>query len=124
MNLNRAIILFAHGARDPEWALPFERLRMAVKLRLPGTPVEIAYLEFMRPDLAAAVDRLIDAGATQIDIIPAFMAQGAHLKRDLPALIDTAQARHPHAVLRLRPALGESQAVLDAMAADVALLPA
>ena len=122
MPMSRSIILFAHGARDPEWALPFERLRMAVKLRMPGTAVEIAYLEFMQPDLAAAVDSLIDAGAAQIDIIPAFMAQGAHLKRDLPVLMDAAQARHPQALLRLRPALGESQTVLDAMAGQVALL--
>ena len=121
MPASRAIILFAHGARDPQWALPFERLRMAVKLRLPGTAVELAYLELMRPALAQAIDSLIDSGARAIDIIPAFMAQGAHLKRDLPALIDAAQTRYPQAVLRLHPALGESQAVLDAMASQVAL---
>lgn len=120
MPASRAIILFAHGARDPGWALPFERLRMAVKLRLPGTAVELAYLELMQPSLAQAVDSLIDGGAREIGIIPAFMAQGAHLKRDLPALIDAAQARHPQAVLRLHSALGESQAVLDAMADQIA----
>ena len=118
--MTHAIILFAHGARDPEWALPFERLRAAVKQRMPGVWVEIAYLEFMQPDLARAVDGLIDSGAQQIDIIPAFMAQGAHLKRDLPELIAAAQARHPQAVFTLHPALGESQPVLDAMAAHVA----
>ena len=118
--MTHAIILFAHGARDPEWALPFERLRTAVKKRMPGVWVEIAYLEFMQPDFAHAVDGLIDSGAQQIDIIPAFMAQGAHLKRDLPVLIATAQARHPQALFKLHPALGESQPVLDAMAAHVA----
>ena len=119
--MHPAIILFAHGARDPEWALPFERLRAAVKLRLPGTMVEIAYLELMRPDLAGAIDGLIDRGATQIDIVPAFMAQGGHLKRDLPKLVATAQARHPQADLKLHSALGESQGVLDAMADHIAL---
>ena len=85
-------------------------------MRLPGTSVELAYLEFMQPDLRGAIDRLIDAGATSIDIIPAFMAQGAHLKRDLPDLIKAAQSRHPAAVFALQLALGESQPVLDAMA--------
>ena len=118
--MSHAIILFAHGARNPEWALPFERLRTAVKKRLPGTAVEIAYLEFMQPDLLAAAGGVVDAGARQIDIIPAFMAQGAHLKRDLPALVATAQVRHPQAVFKLHPALGESQPVIDAMAEDVA----
>lgn len=122
--MTQAIILFAHGARDPEWALPFERLRAAVKKRRPGVWVEIAYLEFMQPDLAHAVDILVDAGARHIDTIPAFMAQGAHLKRDLPALIAAAQSRHPQVVFKLHPALGESQPVLDAMAEHVAGLDA
>ena len=116
----KALILFAHGARDPEWAQPFERLRLSVKLRLPGTAVELAYLEFMQPDLQSATDRLVEAGATQIDIIPAFMAQGAHLKRDLPELVSAAHSRHPGVVFTLRPALGESQPVLDAMAQQIA----
>ncbi len=118
--MTQAIILFAHGARDPDWALPFERLRAAAKQRLPGVWVEIAYLEFMRPDLAHAADTLVDGGARHIDIVPAFMAQGAHLKRDLPALIAAAQARHPQVVFKLHPVLGESQPVLDVMAEHVA----
>ena len=120
--MTQAILLFAHGARDPDWALPFERLRTAAKKRMPGVWVEIAYLEFMQPDLAHAADNLVDGGARHIDIVPAFMAQGAHLKRDLPALISAAQARHPQVVFRLHPALGESQPVLDAMARHVAKL--
>ena len=114
------MILFAHGARDPAWAEPFEQLRLAVKLRLPETPVELAYLEFMRPDLLGAVERLADAGASRIDIVPAFMAQGNHLKRDLPELVKTAEARHPGVVFALRAALGESPAVREAMAQQIA----
>ena len=115
------MILFAHGARDPAWAEPFEQLRHAVKLRLPETPVELAYLEFMQPDLLAAAERLADAGASQIDIVPAFMAQGNHLKRDLPELVKTAEARYPQVVFKLRAALGESPTVRDAMAQQIAV---
>lgn len=116
----KALILFAHGARDPEWAAPFEALRLAVKKRLPGVPVEMAFLEFMQPDLATAADRLVDGGAHVIDIVPAFMAQGAHLKRDLPTLVKAAQARHPAIVFQLMPALGESAEVIEAMAGVIA----
>ena len=116
----KALILFAHGARDPAWAEPFEQLRLAVKLRLPETPVELAYLEFMQPDLLSAAERMVAAGADQIDIVPAFMAQGNHLKRDLPELMKTAQARHPGAAFTLRAALGESPAVREAMAEQIA----
>ena len=41
--MSKAVILFAHGARDPEWARPFERLRTALLALSPGLAVETAY---------------------------------------------------------------------------------
>ena len=116
----QALILFAHGARDPEWLQPFERLREAVAAKCPNTRVVIAYLEFMHPNLPDAISMLTAEGATTIDIVPAFMAQGGHLKRDLPILVDAARTRHPGAILTLHPALGEASIVIDAMAAHIA----
>ena len=56
------LILFAHGARDPRWAEPFERLKRKVEAARPGMPVALAYLEIMEPDLMGATDALISAG--------------------------------------------------------------
>lgn len=116
----KAVILFAHGARDPEWARPFERLRDALLAASPGLVVELAYLELMQPDLAAAVAGLAARGATSISVAPVFMAQGGHLKRDLPAKVDEVRAKHPGIALTLQPAIGEAQAVIDAMARQIA----
>jgi len=43
------VILFAHGARDPAWALPFRALREALLVALPEGRVELAFLEIMEP---------------------------------------------------------------------------
>ncbi|HEY3555341.1 MAG TPA: CbiX/SirB N-terminal domain-containing protein, partial [Casimicrobiaceae bacterium] len=51
---NTAIILYAHGARDPRWAEPFERLRELVAARAPGCLVVLAFLEHRAPDLMTA----------------------------------------------------------------------
>ena len=51
--MGQGLILFAHGARDAEWAEPFERLLDLVRQRAPQTQVRLAYLELMRPDIAA-----------------------------------------------------------------------
>src|SRR4029077_12445304 len=51
-----AVILFAHGAREPEWAHPFEEVRD--RLRDEGLRVELAYLEAMKPDLNEAANAL------------------------------------------------------------------
>ena len=118
--MSKAVILFAHGARDPEWARPFERLRAALLSRTPGLAVELAYLELMQPDLKAAVDALAARGADSISIVPVFMAQGGHLKRDLPLQIEQVRERHPGITLSLQPAIGEAQPMIEAMAQYIA----
>ena len=118
--MKQAIILFAHGARDPQWAEPFERLRAALLSLAPDTDVELAYLELMQPDLAAAAAALAARGATAISVVPVFMAQGGHLKRDLPLKIEEARLLHPSITFSLQPAIGEAQSVLEAMARHIA----
>jgi len=118
--MSKAVILFAHGARDPEWARPFERLRTALLARAPDLAVELAYLEMMQPDLKAAVDSLAARGASAISIVPVFMAQGGHLKRDLPLQIVQVREHHPTIAFSLQPAIGEAQAMIDAMALYIA----
>jgi sirohydrochlorin cobaltochelatase len=116
-----AIILFAHGARDPEWAEPFKRLRAALLCLEPDRPVELAFLELMQPDLAGAAAALAARGIADIEVVPVFMARGGHLKRDLPERIEQARAAHPGISFTLRPAVGEAQAVIDAMAHHISL---
>lgn len=120
--MSRAFILFAHGARDPEWAGPLHRLADAIRLAQPGTQVLTAFLEFMQPDLPGAVDEAASAGATHVVVVPVFLAQGGHVRRDVPRMLDEARARHAELRIELRGAIGESQAVIDAMA-QVILAP-
>jgi sirohydrochlorin cobaltochelatase len=111
------LILFAHGSRDPGWAEPFERLRAKIESVRPGLPVALAYLELMTPDLGAAVDRMVAAGCDHVRVVPVFLGQGGHVRRDLPELIDRAAARHGGLAIELAPPLGEHEAVLEQMAA-------
>jgi sirohydrochlorin cobaltochelatase len=112
----RAIILFAHGARDPEWAQPFRRIKALLEARQPGVTVVLAFLEMMEPSLAGAAAQLARAGHTTITIAPLFMAQGGHLKNDVPKILDTIRASHPGVELTLLPAIGDVEPVLDAIA--------
>jgi sirohydrochlorin cobaltochelatase len=113
---DRAIILFAHGARDPDWAQPFRKIKRLLEARQPGVAVELAFLEIMEPALADAVAKLALTGCRSIRIAPLFMAQGGHLKNDLPKILDTIRARHPGVDLTLLPAIGDVDPILDAIA--------
>jgi sirohydrochlorin cobaltochelatase len=112
----RGIILFGHGARDPAWAAPMQRSAARIAERAPEVAVELAFLEFLTPDLNGAVDRLAARGVRDIVVVPVFLAQGGHLKRDVPVLVEAAAARHAELRLTLATAAGESAEVVEAIA--------
>ncbi|SOZ14007.1 Sirohydrochlorin cobaltochelatase, Cobalamin (Vitamin B12) biosynthesis anaerobic pathway [Cupriavidus taiwanensis] len=121
---DRALVLFAHGARDARWREPFERLQQKLVAALPGCAVRLAFLELMSPLLADALAELAAQGVTEVTVVPVFFGQGGHIRRDLPALIDQCRQAHPGLRIHCAAAVGESDAVLDAIAAYcVAALP-
>lgn len=126
----QALILFAHGSRDPDWARPLHGLRDAVAALCPQLPVTLAFLEFMQPTLTQVIAQLAGESSTsesgapsqplqplrQLRLVPLFLAQGNHTRRDLAALIAQAQQDHPGLQIEILPALGEVPAVMQALA--------
>lgn len=110
------LLLFAHGARDPEWRVPVDAMAAILRTSMPATRVAVAFLEFMSPTLIEAIDAAAEAGAVRVAIAPLFWAEGGHLKREVPELLAQAQARHPHLQIERWPVLGHSAEVLTALA--------
>lgn len=118
--MNHGLILFGHGSRDPEWARPLREVAARVAAGDGAPQVELAFLEFLEPTLEQACDRLAAAGVTRIAVLPMFIAQSGHVRRDLPAQLDAARARHPSLRIDLATAVGEDPRV-QAVMAEVAL---
>ncbi|MBP6764626.1 MAG: CbiX/SirB N-terminal domain-containing protein [Rubrivivax sp.] len=117
------LILFAHGARDPRWAEPFEAVAAQVLATRPGVAVRLAFLEFMTPTLAEAAAELAAMGCATVQVLPMFLGAGGHVRKDLPRLLGDVQAAHPQMQVTLTTAVGELPSVVSAMAAAaVALL--
>jgi sirohydrochlorin cobaltochelatase len=111
-----AIVLFAHGARDPEWAEPLRRIVKRLRSNHPETHVALAFLEMMRPSLADAMAALAAGGFGRVTVVPLFLAQGGHLKEDLPRLLDDIRGLHPSLRIDVTQAIGDSQDLTDAIA--------
>lgn len=114
--MKRGIVLFAHGARDPRWAGPFEAVAQRVRERDPALEVRLAFLELMTPTLRAAGDALAQAGCARIDVVPLFLGAGGHVRNDLPVLVDELRTAHPRVQWHLQRPIGEVDSVIDAMA--------
>ena len=112
-----ALVLFAHGSRDPLWADPFRAIQNQLRERQPKLTVELAFLEIMEPSLTDAAARLAASGYTRLTIAPLFMAQGAHLKRDLAGIMTLLRERHVHTQFVVLPALGEVDEVRESIGA-------
>ena len=111
----KALILFGHGARDSRWREPFERLALIWRAQHPQVRVELAFLELMQPSLAEAITSLVGCGARNILVVPVFFGQGGHLRNDFPVLLSACQEKFPDVVLSATPAVGEDEAVLQAI---------
>ena len=116
MTSTSAIILFAHGARDPEWAEPFRRIAARLRVARPGLQVQLAFLELMQPPLADAVAGMAADGITRITLVPLFLAHGGHLKQDLPRLLDAIRRGHPGVIIDVTEAIGDSEVLTTAIA--------
>ena len=113
--MKSGVLLFAHGARDPAWADPVKRLQQILSAKIDQVGVHCAYLEHMQPDLATTVNRLMAQQIQRITLAPVFLAQGGHLKQDLPKQIAALQVQYPEMKLQVMPPLGESEVVLNAI---------
>jgi sirohydrochlorin cobaltochelatase len=114
--VKRAILLLAHGARDPRWAAPFEATAARIAALAPGRPVRLSYLDFLAPDLLSAGSQLAQEGCDRVDIVPLFLGSGGHVRNDVPRLLAELQTQNPSVTWTLHPAIGELGDVIEAMA--------
>ena len=113
----RAIVLFAHGSRDPLWSRPMERVAQRIQERDPAVLVQCAFLEMMAPDLPGAVRTLVAAGAHSITVLPMFLGVGRHAREDLPRLMQALAHEYPQTRFQVQPVIGDDPRLVDLMAA-------
>ncbi|MBU6225404.1 MAG: CbiX/SirB N-terminal domain-containing protein [Burkholderiales bacterium] len=115
-----AIILFAHGSRDPLWHKPIQAVAQRISERDTQVLVRCAYLELTQPDLLHVANELAAIGATSMCVVPLFLGVGKHAREDLPVLIAQVKGAHPTLAVTCQPAVGEQERLLDLLA-DIAL---
>jgi sirohydrochlorin cobaltochelatase len=131
MSSPHAIILFAHGSRDPLWRAPLEAVASTIAAKQPHIPVRCAYLELCEPNLATVTTEIIAAcaipkgsdgqnSALHVRIVPMFLGMGVHARKDLPELVAALRVAHPEVHFEVVPPIGEDARV-TALLADLAV---
>lgn len=112
-----ALVLVAHGSRDPAWFAAAEDIARRAATRLPADcPVRNAYLELAGPSLEDVVGALAEKGCRRLRLFPLFIGMGHHVRSDLPRRVAALAARWPGLRLDVLPSAGDLAPILDALA--------
>ena len=94
--LDRRIRTWPRSAANDPYQAGIEALAAALRARLDGTRLAIAYNEFCAPSLDDAVDVLVADGITAITVVPTMLTPGgSHSEIDIPDSLAALRDRHP-----------------------------
>ncbi len=102
-----ALVVVAHGSRDPRTLRTVTALLDRVRELRPGLPVHLGHIELNEPLLP---DTLASLGNAEAVLVPLLLSRGYHVKRDIPEMAAAAPAR-----TRVAAALGPHPLLVDAL---------
>ncbi len=110
-----ALLVVAHGSRDPRHAATVRALAERIGGLRPGLRVETAFLDHCPPGVARAVERLAADGVREVTAVPLLLSRAFHATWDVPAALAEAALRHPELTFRQADVLGPSPLLAEAL---------
>ncbi|PKM81104.1 MAG: cobalamin biosynthesis protein CbiX [Firmicutes bacterium HGW-Firmicutes-14] len=107
------IIVLGHGSKAPQALETLRRYGEMVKVKSRCEIVEVASLQFNKPDLPEALDRVIIMGAKKVVIVPFFLYNGVHMQEDIPAVIAMEKVKNPDVEIVLANHLGADHRLVE-----------
>jgi sirohydrochlorin ferrochelatase len=118
----KALLVMAHGSPRPEANADIERVVQFIRDREAYPVVILGYLDCNEPDIPAAIDLCVEAGATQLFAVPYFLHSGRHFLIDLPELLAGGERRHPGVTIRMGDYIGHQPQIADILRDRVSAL--
>ena len=111
----KALLVIAHGSPRPQANEDVLRIADLIRARGAYPIVVVGFLDCNQPDIPAAVEECVAAGATSIDAVPYFLHSGKHFFIDVPEMLDAAAARHPGLTVRMGDYIGRAAQIADVL---------
>jgi sirohydrochlorin ferrochelatase len=106
----KALVLAAHGSRrqaSNEEVIALSRL-ISKNMAADFPIITTGFLELTEPSIPDAIDLCVQQGATDVQVLPYFLAAGRHVEHDLPAEIVAARKIHTGLPVNVLPHIGGS----------------
>jgi sirohydrochlorin ferrochelatase len=113
----KALLIVAHGSRRAASNEEVQQLAERLAQIQSGSfdVIDSAFLELAEPSIPDGIRKCVDAGATEVIVLPYFLSAGRHVAEDVPELVDEAKAQMPDVEITLLRHLGASEALADLM---------
>ena len=108
-----ALQLIAHGSRRAEANADLEHVAAEVRTRGRYPVVQVSFLELAEPDIEGGGALCVEAGASDVILLPYFLSPGKHVVEDLTAACDRLAARFPAVRFTLAEPLGRHPLLID-----------
>jgi sirohydrochlorin cobaltochelatase len=109
----RGVLLIGHGTRDLVGMDQFFELGAILKERLSPLSVQSAVLEFGRPTIPEAWERLVSAGVNHIHVSPLLLFAAGHAKGDIPKIIADCHAQTPNVSFESSRPISRHRSIID-----------
>jgi sirohydrochlorin ferrochelatase len=108
-----ALLLIAHGSRRPEANADLEYVAAQLRGRGRYPVVQVSFLELVEPGIEAGGALCVQAGATDVILLPYFLSPGKHVVEDLASARDRLASQFPETRFVLAEPLGRHPLLLD-----------
>lgn len=107
------IIILGHGSRLHKANKLLSEVARIIKKKNNYNFIEPAYLQFHHPDLSASIKKVIEKGCRKVIIVPFFLFEGNHVKRDIPRTVKKAIKRYRDVKFIFTKSLGQDVNISD-----------
>lgn len=112
----KTLLLVAHGSRLVSSNDAVKQLTIKLRDQLLVSDfeaIEYAFLELTGPSIPEGIASLVEQGATDLVVLPYFLAPGTHVVDDVPQLVRMARKLYPEVSFTIMPHLGAVEGMID-----------
>ncbi len=115
MNKNiKALLIVAHGSRKKESNIEIHELANNIASKSNAFAiVESCFLEIAKPSIPEGLETCVNKNASEILIMPYFLAAGRHVIEDIPHIVNEEKMKYHKISIKLLPYFGSNPDIVD-----------
>lgn len=115
MNINKkSLLVVAHGSRKKISNIEIHQLANNISMKLlTFSIVEACFLEIAEPSIPQGIESCVRQGASEVLILPYFLAAGRHVIEDIPNIVQEEKTKYPDISINSLPYFGSSPVIVD-----------